>query len=149
MNTSLVALLPLIFQGSPDWLLAHGKFEAEMDTAPTPAHIALQNGLIRREWVLSPNAACVTFRNDMTGAAILRSIRPEAMVRIDGEDFEVGGLRGQPDHAYLRPEWIEKLEADPRAFQFTHLEVGVPLERFAWKRVRYAANTTWPPAGSP
>ena len=110
--------------------------------------LILDNGLIRRTWRLGPNAACVGFDNLMTGQSMLRSVRPEARVTIDGERYDVGGLIGQPNHAFLTPEWLDGMSADPKSFQFLDFEVGEPAARFPWKRRRHAAPTVvWPPKG--
>jgi hypothetical protein len=62
--------------------------------------------------------------------------------------YEIGGLKGQANYAFLRPEWIERLSADPAAFRFVGLVVDKPQERLAWKRVRHhAPDVRWPPAG--
>ena len=110
--------------------------------------ITMINGLIRRTWRVAPNGACVGFDNLLTGAAVIRGVKPEALVELDGEKYAVGGLAGQLDYAYLRPEWIDSLKADPAAFQFVGFEVGRPKERFAWKRKPYSADLPWPPLGA-
>jgi len=110
--------------------------------------LVLDNGLIRRRWRLEPNAACVAFDDLRTGRSLLRAVRPEARVQIDGEVFEVGGLVGQPNHAYLLPEWIEGMEADPAAMRLTGFELGEPVAPFGWRRVRHhAPDAAWPPPG--
>ena len=110
--------------------------------------LILDNGLIRRAWRLEPNAACVAFDNLMTGQSILRSVRPEARLTIDGIDFNVGGLVGQPNHAYLLPEWLDRMKADSLAMQFVGFEVAKPRERIKWGRVRpHAKDAVWPPEG--
>ncbi len=113
-----------------------------------PEEISLANGLICRRWRVLPNGATVGFDNLMTGAAILRGVKPELRLQIDGKDYDVGGLLGQPDYAYLRPEWLDAMTAARAAFQLTGFRIGRPKERFAWKRVRYAANQVWPPPGA-
>jgi len=110
--------------------------------------LILDNGLIRRVWRVQPNGACVAFDNLMTGQSMLRSVRPEARVTIDGKAFDVGGLVGQPNHAFLLPKWLDALEADPNAMRLIGFEVGEPVERFAWGRRRHAApDAVWPPPG--
>ena len=84
----------------------------------------------------------------MTGESMLRGVKPEARVEIDGIELDVGGLRGQPDYAYLLDEWVDNLRADPRAFSFVDYKVGETKERFAWKRVRRADDMPWPPEGA-
>jgi hypothetical protein len=58
--------------------------------------------LISRTFCLSPNGATIDYRNLVTGAAIIRSIRPEAILTIDGKRYKVGGLEGQPEHVYIQ-----------------------------------------------
>ena len=47
----------------------------------------------------------------MTGQALLRGVKPEATVTINGIRYEVGGLVGQPDYAYLLPEWLDQMRS--------------------------------------
>ena len=109
------------------------------------AEIALDNGLIRRAWRLEPNAATVAFDNLMTGASMLRGVKPEARLILDGEQCDVGGLCGQEEYAYLRPEWVDAMGVDENAFCCVDFEVVQTQAHIAWKRKRYAANSIWPP----
>ena len=113
-----------------------------------PKEIAMTNGLVRRSWRIAPNAATVGFDNLMTGAAVIRGVKPEAVLEFDGVKYSVGGLVGQPQYAYLQPEWIDTLKNDPAAFQFVGFEVGQTKERFAWKRKPYSSDLPWPPPGA-
>lgn len=131
-----------------DWLVASDLPNSRVIQAADGREVTLTNGLIRRTWRLSPNAACVAFDNLMTGQSMLRSVRPEARVTIDGKAWDVGGLIGQPNHAYLTPVWLDAMTSDPAALQFRGLSVGKPQERIAWQRVRHhSPNVTWPPKG--
>jgi len=131
-----------------DWLLDGSPYKAGVYRTDHADEIVLDNGLIRRTFRVAPNAATVGLDNLMTGQAVLRGVKPEAVVRIDGVRYEVGGLKGQPNYAYLTPEWLDQLKADPAAFAFSGLHVGKPAERFAWKRVRHhARDAQWPPKG--
>ncbi len=83
-----------------------------------------------------------------TGQTVLRGVKPEALVTIDGLSYEVGGLKGQPNYAYLAREWLDQMQADPRAMRLVGFEVGQPAERFPWKRVRHhSPDAVWPPKG--
>lgn len=44
----------------------------------------MTNGLIRRVWRLTPDAATVAFDDMMTGASLIRGVRPEAELELDG-----------------------------------------------------------------
>ena len=131
-----------------DWLVHAPDREAAVYRTGHSDELVLANGIISRTFRLAPNAATVGFDNLTTGQAILRGVKPEAMVEIDGVSYDVGGLKGQPNYAFLSPEWLDDLEADPAAFAFTGFEVGEPRERMAWKQVRHRApDAVWPPKG--
>lgn len=131
-----------------DWLLSQ-THPASVATERTGSNeVELSNSLIRRVWRLKPDCATVAFDNLVTGASIIRGVKPEAMLTIDGNELAVGGLAGQPEYAYLKPAWLDTLKADASALHCTGFE-RVPVKpRITWKRVRYAANEQWPPKGA-
>lgn len=131
-----------------DWLLEGSPFVAGVFQSEEPKEIILSNGLISRTFRLTPNAATVGLDNLMTGENILRGVKPEAEISIDGRNYEVGGLKGQNNYAFLRPEEIDGLEADSAAMQFINYKVSEPKAPFEWKRVRQRApGAVWPPKG--
>jgi hypothetical protein len=132
----------------PDWLVTTVTTPATVEKSEDGLEITLSNGLIRRTFRLQPNAATVAFDNLMTGASILRGVKPEAAVEIDGRRFNIGGLLGQVEYACLRPEWVDSFTSDPNAFQFVGYEVGKTEARFPWKRKRYSADLPWPAPGA-
>ncbi|MCC6490240.1 MAG: alpha-galactosidase [Candidatus Hydrogenedentes bacterium] len=134
-------------QAEGDWLIDAPAAKAGVYRNAAGNEISMSNRLVRRSWRVSPNAATVAYDNLMTGAAIIRGVKPEAMVEINGERFSVGGLQGQPDYAYLKPEWVDAMTADPAAFQCVSVEYGKTAERFAWKREGRLADVSWPPPG--
>ena len=109
--------------------------------------LILDNGLIRRTFVTSPNFATVDYTNQITESSFLRGIKPEAVLTIDGHQFEVGGLKGQPDYAYLDSDWIADLTSDEDAFQFRKYQVGEIEARYPWVRRRSTASSVYPPEG--
>ncbi len=133
---------------STDWLLDASSYTAGIYRTGQANEMVLDNGLIRRTFRLSPNGATVGLDNLVTGAAVVRAVRPEASVTIDGTRYDVGGLTGQSNHAFLLPEWLDRMEADPKAFQFSGFTVGEPEARFDWKQVRHhSPDASWPPKG--
>ncbi|HTH49956.1 MAG TPA: alpha-galactosidase [Candidatus Limnocylindria bacterium] len=131
-----------------DWLIDPSPFKAKVEVSRDGKQIELSNGLLRRVIRLQPNAATVALDNLVTGESLLRGVKPEALVEVDGRPFEIGGLKGQPNYAFLRPEWIAQLQPDPAAFRFVGYAIGKPVERMAWKQVRHhAPGVKWPPAG--
>lgn len=131
-----------------DWLLTPSSYQAQVTVSPDGREVELNNGLLRRVVRLHPNAATVALDNLVNGESLLRGVKPEAVVEIDGRKFDVGGLKGQPNYAFLRPEWLAQLRADPTAFRYVGHAVGKPQERMAWKRTRHhAPDVKWPPSG--
>ncbi|MCW3054380.1 MAG: hypothetical protein JWN14_3550, partial [Chthonomonadales bacterium] len=130
-----------------DWLVTPVAAKAAVHLIPDRHEVVLENGLIRRTFRIAPNAATVGFDNLMTGETVLRGVKPEAQLQFDGVHYDVGGLRGQPDYAYLLPQWLETLTADPGGFQFVRMETGKTQERFPWKRPSRVADLPWPPPG--
>ena len=131
-----------------DWLIDPSPYRAGVFRGHHADEIILSNGLVRRTFRIAPNLATVAIDNLVTGESVLRSVRPEAQFVIDGVSFEVGGLTGQPNHAFLREQWLDDMDSDPEAFQFSRFEIGVPEQRFAWKKVRHhAPDVEWPPRG--
>ncbi len=131
-----------------DWLIAPTQQKTAVYRGADPREIVMTNGLVRRTWRIAPNAATVALDNLITGETLLRGVKPEAKLQLNGKDYDVGGLVGQPNYAYLRPEWLNSMTAAADAFQWTGFEIGPTRERFAWKRVRYAADLPWPPPGA-
>jgi len=131
-----------------DWLIDAAPFKARVTVSPDHQQVELNNGLLRRTIRLQPNAATVALDNLSTGESLLRGVKPEALVELDGQRYEIGGLKGQQNYAFLRPEEIPHLQADPRAFRFVGYETGQPQARMAWKRARHhAPDAQWPPKG--
>ncbi|HNR97805.1 MAG TPA: hypothetical protein PKX48_04230 [Planctomycetota bacterium] len=128
-----------------DWLVARPVEPAEIRREGRD--LILTNGLIRRVFRLAPNAATVALDNLMTGAALLRAVKPEARVTLNGAACDVGGLIGQPDQAYLPPEWIDAMGGDPDAFAFESFQTGPTEAHMQWKRVRWCQDLPWPPPG--
>lgn len=139
---------PLPVPAGSDWLVQATPVRAAVGAGDAPGHIALSNGLIRRTFKTSPNAATVGLDHLGTGEPLLRAVEPEAILVLDGVTYPVGGLAGQPDRGYLTPAWTAALTNLPGSFQFTGHQSGTPTAPFAWKRVRPSADLPWPPKGA-
>ncbi len=120
---------------------------AKLEERAAAREIILSNGLIARTFRIAPNFASVDYANLATGASLLRGVKPEAAIELDGQRFEVGGLKGQPDYAYLDPEWLAQMTSAPEAFQLDGWSVGDPAAPFPWTPKRHAPAAPWPPRG--
>lgn len=129
-----------------DWLVSAVPTHAEV-VKEGSNEISLENGLIRRVFRISPNAATVALDNLMTGESMLRAVKPEAELVIDGHVWAVGGLNGQPNLAFLRRDWLNHMTADPGSFQFKEYRVGPTKAPFQWKQGRHSEGRAWPPKG--
>ncbi len=130
-----------------DWLL---QVRAARSTATSDASgkiWVLDNGLVRRVFRTSPNAVTTGLDDLRTGQALLRSVRPDTELVLNGKRYPVGGLSGQPNHAYLTEAWLNSLTNIPGAFQWQRTDVGEPSAPLAWKKKRPASQQEWPPRG--
>src|SRR5690348_4321823 len=133
-----------------DWLINPAPYVAKVAPDSAGRQIEMSNGLVRRVIQLRPGAGTVAFDDLMTSASLLRSARPEAVLELNGKSWNVGGLTGQPVHNYLDPQWLEKMEPDPRAFHFAGFHLGGTEPRFAWRKNRawLSQDYPWPPPGA-
>jgi len=127
-----------------DWLLNPPQAVAAVYRT-TDGDIVLDNGLLSRRFRLSPNLACVGFRNKVTGEELLRAVGPEARITVDGKTMNVGGLYGQKEMAYLKEEWMGTLHDAPedlhyKSYTIRRMEPLLPWKTRAWIPEQSAAN---------
>ena len=143
-----LSFMATVAAATVDWLVDPSPFKAVAHATPDGTQIVLENGLVRRVLQLAPNAATVEFSSLTTGESWLRAVKPEAVVEIDGARHEVGGLKGQPNRAFLRPAWLRSMTSSPAALRLVGHAISKPAERMPWKRVRHhAPDVHWPPSG--
>ena len=123
-----------------DWLVTPVTSKAQVYTSADGKDIILYNGLLKRVFRLKPNVACTDYTNLANGQQLLRSIKPEASITIDGRTYAVGGLHGQKENAYLLPEWINNYRANDSDFHFLSYEVSELKSFINWKNNRWATN---------
>ncbi len=132
-----------------DWLVDPTPFRAQAELATDQAQIELANGLVRRTIRLKPAAATVALDLLVTGESLVRSVRPEALLELNGGSCQIGGLTNQPVHNFLKAEWLASLRADPAAWQCVGVNTGQTVARFPWKPRRewMSRDAAWPPPG--
>src|SRR5262249_22746039 len=133
-----------------DWLLDPKPFTAKITQTHSGKEVELNNGLVRRVIQLQPNAATVSIDNLATGESLLRSVRSEARVTLNGQPFEIGGLVGHPIHNYLDAKWLSQSTSSSIAFQFVGLQIAKTEPRFAWQKHHewLTSDPPWPPPGA-
>ncbi|MDN5202212.1 hypothetical protein QQ008_12580 [Fulvivirgaceae bacterium BMA10] len=131
-----------------DWLVNEPGERARIFRNSNNNELIISNGIISRTFRLAPNAATISFKKLTNQEELIRAVKPEAILNINNMAVEVGGLKGQPNLAFLYPDWVDNLTANPLAFTFKDFSIGEPEKRFEWKRVRHhAPDAEWPPKG--
>ncbi len=134
--------------GPADWLIDPSGYKAAVRQEDD--RIVLWNGLVSRTIMLKPGGATISFRNLATGNELLRAVKPEAVITVNGKELKVGGLSGQPVMNYLSEEWLASMKADPAsAFTLKGFKTGDTEERFGWKKRLdwMPKDLPWPPSG--
>jgi hypothetical protein len=136
-----------------DWLISPPKLHASVqivaDEKRQTAQIMLSNGLVSRTFLAADgNVACISLRSSDKGIEFVRSIKPEVRLRLNGGAWtEVGGLVGEPDHAFIAPQWYDMLESKEGSFRLAGISVGDPVMPYAWQPKCNAPPTPWPAKG--
>jgi len=121
-----------------DWLVENVNTAASIYKNDNNKDITISNGLLSRTFRLTPNCATIDYRNLSTGESLIRGVRPEAIVSIDGREYTVGGLDGQVEYGYLKNEWLDEMWSPAGSFQITDFKISDIKERINWKNKRWA-----------
>ena len=112
--------------------------------------LLLSNTLISREFLIDPDFATIDFRDlHTTNSSLLRCVKPEAIITLDGIEYNIGGVKPNTQCAYLnRTEFWRNKALDTRAFHYSTYEIGQPKAPFQYKPKRFAPiDIQWPPKG--
>ncbi len=131
---------------STDWLVTPVKQKAEIYKSTNEKEIILYNGLAKRTFRLQPNLVCIDYKNMSNGQQLLRAIKPEALVTIDGTVFKVGGLYGQTENAYLLPKWLDNFKTHDSDFHFASYKVS-ELQPFLNRKPKFWTMSMQQPTG--
>lgn len=101
-----------------DWLVTPVTQKASIKLSTNGKELELNNGLVRRVFRTMPNIACVDYTNLINGQQLLRAVSAEARLVINGTAYNVGGLNGQKEKAYLLPQWLDGLNTGDSDFVF-------------------------------
>ncbi|MDP1814696.1 MAG: alpha-galactosidase [Leadbetterella sp.] len=126
------------FANAQDWLINPISQKAQIKVEQNK--IELNNGLLKRQFVIGQNLACFDYVNLTNNQQLLRSIKPEARIKIDGTEYNIGGLLGQTEQAYLQTDWIQKLKKGKSDFIFKNYEVSEIKPRINWKAKSWPNN---------
>ena len=134
------------FLTPPDWLISNQQYKAQVIVNANSKYITLHNGLVKRGFKISPNVACIDYTNLINNQQLLRAVMPEATITINHKTYNVGGLYGQKEKAYLLPKWVEGFTKNDHDFQFTNYIIS-ELPPYLNATTRFWATNTQQPAG--
>lgn len=123
-----------------DWLIDPSSYKAGVYATADGKSVVISNGLTARVFRITPNLATTDIINQMTGETMLRAVSSEGEVVINGEKWSLGGLTGQPDRGFIKPEWIDRMTAVPNSFTVDGFEIEDSVSVLDWARSRWALN---------
>lgn len=121
-----------------DWLLNSSAYKATV--SESKKEITLNNGLLKRRFRISPDVACVDYINLINGQQLLRAVKPEGRLIIDGKNYNIGGLFGQKENAYLLDTWLDGFKAGDSSFHYISHQITELKPFLNWKTSMWAAN---------
>ncbi|WP_341835284.1 alpha-galactosidase [Chitinophaga pollutisoli] len=121
-----------------DWLITPVTEKAKV--MEKGKDVTLSNGLVSRSFRISPNVACYDYVNLTNGQQLLRAVKPEARITVNGKTYNVGGLNGQQENAYLLPSWLDGFTAGANDFAYVRHQVSELKPRVQWTGKYWAAN---------
>lgn len=116
-----------------DWLISNIPQKAGVWKSKDGKDLILYNGLVKRTFRIKPNVVCYDYKNMSNDQQLLRSIKAEARIVINGKPYNAGGLYGQKENAYILPEWLDEYKAHPEDFQYTGYTVSDIKPYINWK----------------
>lgn len=132
---------------STDWLVTSIPQKAELYKSSDGKNIILYNGLLRRSFRITPNVTCYDFSDLYNNKQLLRSVKAEARITINGRIFNIGGLYGQKENAYILPEWLDGFKSGTGDFQFEKYEITALVPVIEWKSNKWWATNKKQPTG--
>ena len=143
----LVCISQCFFLYGQDWLLDGSGYVSTIVKTPDGMGIMMTNGLISREFRISPGLSTINISNLMTGDSMLRTACSEGTLTIDGKDYPLGGLSGVEERGYMLPEWIDGMRPLENSFRVVDWTVTDLKPRMEWNRKRWALVKEWNPTG--
>jgi len=130
-----------------DWLVSNISQKSGVWKSKDGKDLVLYNGLVKRVFRITPNVVCYEYKNMSSGQQLLRSVKAEARIVINGKAYNAGGLYGQKENAYILPEWLDKFSTHPEDFQCTGYAVSDIKPYINWKPGAWWSSRNTQPAG--
>ena len=110
----------------------------------TPTELILTNGLIERRIHIDRFVTTTSLRRLDSGNEFVRSVEPEAILKIDGKPVLLGGTTPPPNRAFLNPKWLDDLKPAANSLPLNRIEEVPTAASVPHKPIRGEA---WPPKG--
>ncbi len=148
-STSVAGLPAVKSMETNDWLVDRSSRTAGVFRDGLAESLVLDNGYVRRTFLLAPNLACIGLEHGENHESLLRGIRPECIITLNGKAYPVGGLTGQRVENFLQANEFSKLKPLPDSFVFKGFSENAIEPRFEWKRRPdwISREVAWPPPG--
>lgn len=143
----LFFLFNLNYLTAQDWLIDGSSYKASVTKSKN--RIVLANGLLSRTFLVGESVATIALDNKMTGQSELRAVRAEGSLVVNGTEYMVGGLQGQPVHNYISNDFLNSMTFDTASFVLKEYTIGETKARFDWKpNEKWISNEEpWPAPG--
>jgi hypothetical protein len=135
----------LLAKNQSDWLI--NKVATAVTVERESNFIRFSNGIISRMWYVGENIGCISFKNLCSDAEFVRSIQPEAIISIDGIEYQVGGIWHDKVHNYIDTKWLPEMKSKSGAFAFKGMKESLPESDIQWQPCNGAPATPFPPKG--
>lgn len=131
-----------------DWLVEDVTTPTQLEKTPKGT-LRLNNGLIYREFLLAPDFATIDYYSYERQSSLLRAMSPEAVITLDGIQYDIGGILTDIPRAYLnRTALAENMTANVNAFHYVGHKTVKPEAPFKYIPKRgVPKNIVWPPKG--
>ncbi|MBX3120483.1 MAG: hypothetical protein KF784_15600 [Fimbriimonadaceae bacterium] len=131
-----------------DWLLGQGDNVTRVFHDREQNSLILANGLVARRFFTHPTGlGTFSIENLVSQETLVRAVRPEALLTLNGTEYTIGGYSGQPDSGYFLLDWLKLMTPNPSRANSGGFVAASTLPRFEWKAVRLSEGKSWPPKG--
>ena len=131
-----------------DWLLSKSQesfYEAFI--TESAEDICISNNIISRRFIFKPDFSSVSLFNSFSKEEFIRAIKPEAVLIIDGNEYNVGGVLGQTEFAFLKTDYLKSFCRNEEGFNYlSHKIININRD-IKWNKSRRNRVEIWPPKG--
>ena len=82
--------------------------------------LELTNGLISRKFSIYPGFATIDYYSYEKKSSLLRAIQPEAIVKIDGTLYKIGGFEANMTRSFLNRTLLDQIAKEDATGKFRY-----------------------------